>query len=589
MPVGIDYASQMFSAMANDLPAGSPERELMELWDLASNSSNERLAEKLPLFVKVLKEDTESKEQILAKPQNSLTTNRGIAAMMALGRLARMNDLVQSQVKDAWPDVFAWIKCTQEYKCAPQIQSSIRAMCSSLLFTLAQDKEMREIMAETPGLLAMLAKFWVAELDYEEHDRYGLTPPPGQLSYSRILLRFISTDKPKWFDEVHLALGKDPLETSRVTLESIRKRIDGADLDFGCLISDLHILHVFCHWNIMPLRDALFSRHGFQTVQKVMEHLLACEGDDQPKASLCLTFCVKYLIISLQLERGRAWAYRIFDAPILRTILQASIWLTTDEFYLAAALDAITPYMLFRSVLYRAERAAEIVAELGLEPQMDKEGPVYQSFQRFKTLLSERLEVAEGHSLGTKVCENAKCSKVSKSKELMKCGGCKKVFYCSKACQVQSWKHGPHRALCKLLTEEPGRAEYASGVGEIKLLPEDYKLVRKIIHHDITKHSEEFVMLRAKLLMSKPNTDLAIVASVLDYTGPELKISVEPDPVGTSFAVWGDGDGHKTLLGMVERVKQKGVPSGMIVRAVLPYGVKPYPCELLLIAHENVH
>lgn len=57
----------------------------------------------------------------------------------------------------------------------------------------------------------------------------------------------------------------------------------------------------------------------------------------------------------------------MYAAPILQAIIQGSICLITDEFYLASALNEITPYMLYRSVLYRAERAADTIADLGLE------------------------------------------------------------------------------------------------------------------------------------------------------------------------------------------------------------------------------
>lgn len=46
------------------------------------------------------------------------------------------------------------------------------------------------------------------------------------------------------------------------------------------------------------------------------------------------------------------------------------------------------------------------------------------------------------------------CSGCDKHSESMKrCGGCKTVFYCSKACQRSHWRHGNHKAICSFLKQ----------------------------------------------------------------------------------------------------------------------------------------
>jgi uncharacterized C2H2 Zn-finger protein len=45
------------------------------------------------------------------------------------------------------------------------------------------------------------------------------------------------------------------------------------------------------------------------------------------------------------------------------------------------------------------------------------------------------------------ICHN--CQEDSQEQEqLLKCGACKKVFYCSKECQKTHWKQGGHREEC---------------------------------------------------------------------------------------------------------------------------------------------
>jgi hypothetical protein len=52
--------------------------------------------------------------------------------------------------------------------------------------------------------------------------------------------------------------------------------------------------------------------------------------------------------------------------------------------------------------------------------------------------------------VGRGVCHN--CQEDRKEQEqLLKCGACKKVFYCSKECQKIHWKQGGHREECSKL------------------------------------------------------------------------------------------------------------------------------------------
>ncbi|KAG5650518.1 hypothetical protein H0H81_011949 [Sphagnurus paluster] len=498
--------------------------------------------------------------------ENFLAADIGVPALWAIGRWASFNvEEIAPRLKESWQYIWAWISCIHRQECAAEVMSVGRGACCSAIALLARGEGMTELMAETPGFFTALAEFWAEECDYVPSSTFPQNP--NTMPASRAMYRFTDSSKPKWFDEVHLALGKEPGETARVTLQTLRRRIQENILNFPALVSDLHILN-----------------EGCDIVKAVMDRLLACTGDQVESASLCLTFCVKYSIITLQLESGRAWAYRMYDAPILRAIIQGSIWLVTDELYLAAALREITPYLIFRSVLYRAEKALDNIENLGLEEQMEKEFPVYKAFQIYKKVLGQRLQLAEGRSIGKKICENSKCARVANSKEFLRCSGCKKVYYCNKICQKRSWREGDHRNLCKMLAEEPGGIGLKNGPGEGKLLPVDYKFFRKLVNSDMAAHHAAFKQLRIRMILSTPPGErVPVVASVLDYTGPEVKTRLEMDPVGTSFAEWGDGDGYRTLLNMVKRVEQGGPNAGTIVRAILPFGCRPFPCELLLL------
>jgi hypothetical protein len=95
-------------------------------------------------------------------------------------------------------------------------------------------------------------------------------------------------------------------------------------------------------------------------------------------------------------------------------------------------------------------------------------------------------------------------------------------------------------------------------------------------------HRRHILELKYMLFLTNPevHAKFHLVAVVLDYTKPTMRVGLEADVVGTSLATWGDVDGHKALLTMVDRLDNGA--GGLIVRAVLPYGKESFPCEFLM-------
>jgi hypothetical protein len=46
------------------------------------------------------------------------------------------------------------------------------------------------------------------------------------------------------------------------------------------------------------------------------------------------------------------------------------------------------------------------------------------------------------------------CQKIDSKNNSRKCGSCSTFLYCSKECQVTSWKEGGHKTMCKLRQRE---------------------------------------------------------------------------------------------------------------------------------------
>jgi hypothetical protein len=63
-----------------------------------------------------------------------------------------------------------------------------------------------------------------------------------------------------------------------------------------------------------------------------------------------------------------------------------------------------------------------------------------------------RTDIKRACAMGRRgVCHNCQEHRRQEQEKLLKCGACKKVFYCSKECQKTHWKQGGHREECSKL------------------------------------------------------------------------------------------------------------------------------------------
>ncbi|KAF9974706.1 hypothetical protein BGZ73_001825 [Actinomortierella ambigua] len=110
--------------------------------------------------------------------------------------------------------------------------------------------------------------------------------------------------------------------------------------------------------------------------------------------------------------------------------------------------------------MYDIERAQNLFELALLTSQGGKEPFEYllRTLSARKTLIKEQKEKKEGgesadkaegpNADGLRTCSMAGCQNVEKSKgEFKRCAGCKKNYYCSRACQVNDWKQG-HKNKC---------------------------------------------------------------------------------------------------------------------------------------------
>jgi hypothetical protein len=312
-------------------------------------------------------------------------------------------DTIIARLKDSWLDIWSWMSYLLNNE-SEDLKGLAHRACCAVVVCLGADQDMRELMASTPGTIALIVKLWVVEQD----PTYSLdTVAPISIPTfpaSRAVCMFMDSERPIWIAEVFAAVRRIDVDLASIVLGTIKRRIEHSPLDIPALNADLSILHDL--WDIQDLHADLFGGPAMHILKNTMVRLLGSQGSDCEGAVICLTYCAKYYVCGLFVTQGRSWACRMYDAPIIHAIVQASIWSTVNDSDLGDVLDSLTPYLLFRTVLRRAEKALLLMHELHLEKDMNEGGRVYDAFQRYHLLVVERLVIAEGRSLGTKSCDN---------------------------------------------------------------------------------------------------------------------------------------------------------------------------------------
>jgi hypothetical protein len=384
----------------NAAKAGPDVAELTEMAKLLTlaHSSPDALDEHLSRFIEFLDSTGIPPGGV---PEFALSQVRALAALVGIARWASLNkDTVATKLKGFWPDIWSWISCLLRVD-SKDIKALAHQACCSIVFHLGVDQDMCELMASTPGTIFTIVRLWVVEQDPKySADNAILVSTPA----SHAVHMFMELRKPRWFDEIMTVLGEHVEDIAGVVLGTINRRLEkSSKLNISTLYADLAIFHAV--WDVRDLFADIFGTPA-EIIKNTVVRLLCCKGPDCKQAALCLTYCVKYYVRGLLSNHGRFWAYQMFDAPIMRAIVQASIWSSEVDHDLSEALDALAPYLLFRTVLRRAERALDIIHDLNLEKDMNKDGQVYTSFKRYQSLAGARLEIAEGRSLGTRICDN---------------------------------------------------------------------------------------------------------------------------------------------------------------------------------------
>jgi hypothetical protein len=277
------------------------------------------------------------------------------------------SEAIYTTLKDVWPDLHKWILCLLSFPFEGDFSGLARNSCCSAITCYADNDNMRNLIASTPGVITKLTQLWLDEISNQTPAVVIQSPFP--VSASGALQKYTHRPKPEWIEEMIIATGGYPRGFALLALDSVRARIKDSDptkLDLKSLSPDLEIVTDLCRGEMDDLVEVILSPGASQTISNVMTCLLSYKGSDCEKAAECLFRCVDYFHLGLKYLHGSSWACTMLEAPIIVSILQVVRW--SSYLYdqaLAGVLEDMTLYLVYRSVLRLVERGIEKISELG--------------------------------------------------------------------------------------------------------------------------------------------------------------------------------------------------------------------------------
>ncbi|KAJ7277627.1 hypothetical protein C8J57DRAFT_1713352 [Mycena rebaudengoi] len=178
---------------------------------------------------------------------------------------------------------------------------------------------------------------------------------------------------------------------------------------------------------------------------------------------------------------------------------------------------------VYYSVLKQLKAAFIKVQSQVQAPRLQASG-IFHPWNKFIQFAEKRLQVLEWYDAGEifskRRCDNLQCSDIRRKEEHMRCGGCQKMFYCSKACQTTDWRDGAHKEVC-------ARLQSLSLLEPETVGTRDRSFLWALAHHDHRVEWRTLLLHRVlDILADKPDGQPeGIRFTLLDYTLGDVQVS----------------------------------------------------------------
>ncbi|KZP05916.1 hypothetical protein FIBSPDRAFT_903167 [Athelia psychrophila] len=417
---------------------------------------------------------------------------------------------------NAWPGMWRWLQFLSDQCCQSTMYGRVThvqaiSAIASTVETLALSEAICRVMVSTPGVIAMMTRYWMAE---GENPITAGQPRVGRIC-GRALDSLISTHERPPHSLPHVVAAA--LGGAEAVTKHALGQLDAAQAlkqpNFLVVCENLSLIGNLNRTTAANIQLS-FLEQGF------MPKMPTATPEDEEMACRCVSECLLTSLRNMMLGlRDRSWVIQALDSGIIPAILKSAprlAQLEEQEAFTCSALlsEDLCPYLVCRSVVRSTARALKVAERLDLDCLA---GPIMDAWMVFKNLAQERIALeAMGDEFDAESQRSSKgCSRMHcrmAVDDLQRCTGCRSVFYCNRACQKIDWM--THRPMCHSV-----QRQYPDGISS-SLTVGDFRFIRKIISNDIRKNAELLKTLLDDALSQFPPLEVAIN---LDY----LQVPVE--------------------------------------------------------------
>ncbi|KAF8181242.1 hypothetical protein K438DRAFT_1841412 [Mycena galopus ATCC 62051] len=194
----------------------------------------------------------------------------------------------------------------------------------------------------------------------------------------------------------------------------------------------------------------------------------------------------------------------------------------------------IRPATVYYPVLAALERCLPHMTESTFTPVFIS-SVLYSDWQELVDVVLDRLKVKRqfdsGQHLTRKACDYEECGRIQRKTDFKRCAGCKRLYYCSKECQIKDWR-AQHRRTCK--HTRPLYGPFLNG--PTYLTGRDRAFLRALLAHDYQRHKKS-IFLEWIVQMRQHGEDMYML---FDYRYGFVRIKVRTEELVRSV---GEGTG----------------------------------------------
>ncbi|KAL5527647.1 hypothetical protein ACEPAG_6448 [Sanghuangporus baumii] len=322
-----------------------------------------------------------------------------------------------------------------------------------------------------------------------------------------------------------------------------------------------------------------------EVIERMRDDLPAifpCPGDDDYQfACTAISGLTSFYAYTFEQTYGTALARRLLFFGFLTSLFRFSGFLRKNP--MMTSFRAVVSKTLLQTLpRYLAQHSLLTTIKDDYFQCYSKEGRekiakslVANAWSLFEGFLLERLaykalfEDNEDQGGNLNYCGNPDCQKGDENNTFQVCSACKTARYCSKECQLISWKHKGHKHDCKNKDPE---------------VEKNLEFVLYCIRKDVIRHIPG---LRALTKQKLQNIDFNLVGVGIDYT--RLPTRFEVFRLQTLLSqISGHEPATATRLTRLLKKAKQGVKDEVFIRAVLPYGSGKTKTEYVEVSLKSV-